>query len=426
MLVVGAARSGVAAAQALRRAHPRAKVRLIDRDALPDDLPEGVEGVLGDDPELAEGCDIVVKSPGVPAGSPVVAAARAAGLPIWSEVELAFRLLGPLHPWIGITGTNGKSTTTSLTGAMLAAGGVPCRVAGNIGDAVSGLVGELADGSWVVCELSSFQLEDVDELHPRVGVLLNVTPDHLDRHGSFEAYADAKLRMFARQDAHDVAVLDAEDPFIAALSDDDLPGAAERRRIRIADAPLDLKDAFAESVLAGSHNLENVLCAAAAAEAAGADRAGVLDAVRRFRPLAHRMERVGELGGVVFVNDSKATNQEAAIRALGAFTHGVHLILGGSLKGGDFAPLARAVAHGPVAAGYLIGAAADAIDEALVAEGVHATRYGSLAEALEAAAGAATAGDTVLLAPACASFDQFRDFEDRGDQFRALVEGLAA
>jgi UDP-N-acetylmuramoylalanine--D-glutamate ligase len=426
VLVVGAARSGIAAAAALRRAHPRARVRLVDRDALPDELPPGVEGVLGDDPELAADCDIVVKSPGVPASSPVVASARAAGLPIWSEVELAYRLLGPAHPWIGITGTNGKSTTTSLTGAMLAAGGVPYAVAGNIGDAVSGLVGELAEGSWVVCELSSFQLEDVHELHPRVGVLLNVTPDHLDRHGSFEEYADAKLRMFARQDAADVAVLDDDDPWVAGLSDDELPGAARRVRIRLAEAPQDLRDAFDESVLAGSHNLENVLCAAAAAEAAGADRAGVLDAVRRFRPLAHRMERVGELGGVTYINDSKATNQEAAIRALGAFSHGVHLILGGSLKGGGYAPLARAVATGPVAASYLIGAAAETIDSALVAEGVHARRYGSLAEALAAAAAAAVAGDTVLLAPACASFDQFRDFEDRGDQFRALVEELAA
>jgi UDP-N-acetylmuramoylalanine--D-glutamate ligase len=426
VLVVGAARSGLAAAAALRRTHPRTRVRLIDRDALPDELPSGVEGILGDDPELAEDCDIVVKSPGVPGGSPVVAAARAAGLPIWSEVELAYRLLGPEHPWIGITGTNGKSTTTSLIGAMLDAGGVPSAVAGNIGDAVSGLAGELAERTWVVCELSSFQLEDVDELHPRVGVLLNVTPDHLDRHGSLEAYADAKLRMFARQDAADVAVLADDDPWIADLSDGDLPGGARRLRIRRADAPEDLREAFGASVLAGSHNLENVLCAAAAAEAAGAERAGVLAAVRSFRPLAHRMERVGELGGVTYVNDSKATNQEAAIRALGAFTHGVHLILGGSVKGGDFAPLARAVATGPVSASYLIGAAADAIAAALAAEGVRAQRYDSLAEALGAAARAAAAGDTVLLAPACASFDQFRDFEDRGDRFRALVEELAA
>jgi UDP-N-acetylmuramoylalanine--D-glutamate ligase len=426
VLVVGAARSGLAAASAIRRTHPRTRVRLIDRDALPDELPEGVEGVVGEDAELAEDCEIVVKSPGVPQSAPVIAAARAAGLPIWSEVELAFRLLGPGHPWIGITGTNGKSTTTSLTGAMLEGGGVRCAVAGNIGDAVSGLVGELAEGSWVVCELSSFQLEDVDELHPRVGVLLNVTPDHLDRHGSFEEYADAKLRMFARQDDGDVAVLDDDDPWIARLADEELPGAARRVRIRLADAPRDLRDAFDDSVLAGSHNLENVLCAAAAAEAAGADRAGVLDAVRGFRPLAHRMERVGELGGVTYINDSKATNQEAAIRALGAFSHGVHLILGGSLKGGDYAPLARAVASGPVAASYLIGAAADAIDSALVLEGVHARHYGSLADALAAAAQAAVPGDTVLLAPACASFDQFRDFEERGDQFRALVEELAA
>jgi UDP-N-acetylmuramoylalanine--D-glutamate ligase len=426
VLVVGAARSGLAAAAAIRRTHPGARVRLIDRAALPDELPAGVEGVVGDDAALAEDCDIVVKSPGVPQSSPVVIAAREAGLPVWSEVELAYRLLGPEHPWIGITGTNGKSTTTSLAGAMLEAGGIPCAVAGNIGDAVSGLVGELAEGSWVVCELSSFQLEDVDELHARVGVLLNVTPDHLDRHGTLEAYADAKLRLFARQEPDDVAVLDADDPWIAALPDAALPGAGRRVRIHAADVPEDLRAAFEDSVLAGPHNLENVLVAAAAAEAAGADRAGVLQAIRDFRPLAHRMEPVGELAGVSYVNDSKATNQEATIRALGAFDRGVHLILGGSLKGGDFAPLARAVATGPVSATYLIGAATDAIDRALVVEHVRAQRYDSLADALGAASRAAEAGDTVLLSPACASFDQFRDFEDRGDRFRALVEELAA
>ena len=426
VLVVGAARSGIAAAAAIRRTHPRVRVRLIDRDALPDTLPDGVEGVIGDDAELAEDCDLVVKSPGVPATSPVVAAARARGVPVWSEVELAFRLLGPAHPWVGITGTNGKSTVTSLIGAMLHASHVPCAVAGNIGDAVSGLVDELASGSWVVCELSSFQLEDVDALRPRVGVLLNVTPDHLDRHGSLEAYADAKLRLFARQQPEDLAVLDDDDPWISRLADADVPGRGRRLRVRAAEAPDDLAEAFEASALGGSHNLENVLVAAAAAEAAGAGRAGVVRAIRAFRPLAHRLERIAEIDGVTYVNDSKATNQEAAIRALGAFTHGVHLILGGSLKGGEFGQLAGAVAAGPVVATYLIGEAADAIDRALVLEGVRAERYGSLADAVAAAARRAEAGETVLLAPACASFDQFRDFEDRGDRFRAIVEELAA
>jgi UDP-N-acetylmuramoylalanine--D-glutamate ligase len=425
VLVVGAARSGIAAAAAIRRVQPRVRVRLIDRDALPDELPAGVEGVLGDEAELADDCDLVIKSPGVPSSSPVIVAARARELPVWSEVELAFRLLGPSHPWVGITGTNGKSTVTSLIGAMLDASDVPCAVAGNIGDAVSGLVDEVAPGSWVVCELSSFQLEDVDELRPRVGVLLNVTPDHLDRHGSLEAYAGAKLRLFARQQTDDLAVLDDDDPWIAALDDAAVPGHARRLRIRAADAPDDLADAFDASALGGSHNLENVLVAAAAAEAAGARRPAVLHAVRTFRPLAHRMEPIAEIHGVAYVNDSKATNQEAAIRALGAFTHGVHLILGGSLKGGDFGPLAVAVADGPVVATYLIGQAADAIDRALVLAGVHAVRYASLADAVTAAASAAQAGETVLLAPACASFDQFRDFEDRGDRFRQIVEELA-
>jgi UDP-N-acetylmuramoylalanine--D-glutamate ligase len=425
LLIVGAARSGIAAAEAVRRTNPGVRVRLIDRDALPDVLPDGVEGVLGDDADLIADCDIVVKSPGVPASSPVIVAARAAGIPVWSEVELAYRLLGDEHPWVGITGTNGKSTVTSLIGAMLEASEIPAAVAGNIGDAVSGLVGELPARAWIVCELSSFQLEDVDTLHPRIAVLLNVTPDHLDRHGSLAAYADAKLRMFARQTSADLAVLDDDDPWIAATPDSAIPGAARRVRVHAADAPQDMRDAFADSPLAGSHNLENVLCAASAAEAAGAPRPAVLRAVRGFRPLAHRMERIAEISGVTYINDSKATNQEAAIRALGAFSHGVHLILGGSLKGDGFAPLARAVADGPVSATYLIGDAADPIDHALVAVGVHASRHGSLAAAVTAAATAAGPGETVLLAPACASFDQFRDFEDRGDHFRTIVEELA-
>jgi UDP-N-acetylmuramoylalanine--D-glutamate ligase len=425
VLVVGAARSGIAAAAAIRRTHPQIHVRLADRDSLPTDLPAGVEGIVGADASLADGVDLVVKSPGVPGSAPVVEAARARGIPVWSEVELAFRLLGPDHPWIGITGTNGKSTVTSLIGAMLAASEIPAAVAGNIGDAVSGLAGELQGGEWIVCELSSFQLEDVDALHPRVAVLLNVTPDHIDRHGTLEAYADAKLRMFARQTADDVAVLTDDDPFIANLPDAAIPGAARTLRVRRGEATADLLSAFGDSALAGSHNLENVLAATAAAEAAGAGRPAVLRALREFRPLAHRMEQVGELAGVRYVNDSKATNQESTIRALTAFERGVHLILGGSLKGAsDYAPLAGAVARGPVDASYLIGDAAEPIGRALAQAGVRATRHASLADALTAAAAAARAGDTVLLSPACASFDQFRDFEDRGDQFRTLVEEL--
>jgi UDP-N-acetylmuramoylalanine--D-glutamate ligase len=425
VLVVGAARSGIAAAAAIRHTHPQVHVRLVDRDALPAALPAGVEGIVGDEPALADGFELVVKSPGVPGSAPLVAAARARGIPVWSEVELAFRLLGPDHPWIGITGTNGKSTVTSLIGAMLAASEIPAAVAGNIGDAVSGLVGELRGGEWIVCELSSFQLEDVDALHPRVAVLLNVTPDHIDRHGTLEAYADAKLHMFARQSEDDVAVLTDDDPFIASLPDAAIPGAARKLRIRRSAATVDLLSAFEDSALGGSHNLENALTAAAAAEAAGAARPSVLRALREFRPLAHRMEQVGELAGVRYVNDSKATNQESTIRALSAFERGVHLILGGSLKGAsDYAPLADAVARGPVDASYLIGDAAEPIGRALAQAGVRATRHASLADAVGAAATVARAGDTVLLSPACASFDQFRDFEDRGDQFRTLVEEL--
>jgi UDP-N-acetylmuramoylalanine--D-glutamate ligase len=428
VLVVGLGRSGTAVA--ILCAARGAQVTVTDKrtaDVLGPALAELPRNIVveigGHSAASFVEAELIVLSPGVPE-IPELVAARAAGVAVTGEMELASRFIGATM--IGITGTNGKSTVTSLIGAMLHASHVPCAVAGNIGDAVSGLVDELAAGSWVVCELSSFQLEDVDALQPRVGVLLNVTPDHLDRHGSLEAYADAKLRLFARQEPADVAVLDDDDPWISRLADQDLPGRATRVRVRAAEAPDDLADAFDASALGGSHNLENVLVAAAAAEAAGAGRPAVLRAVRAFRPLAHRMEPNAEIRGVAYVNDSKATNQEAAIRALGAFTHGVHLILGGSLKGGEFGELARAVAAGPVVATYLIGEAADAIDRSLVVAGVRAERYGSLAEAVVAAAARAEAGETVLLAPACASFDQFRDFEDRGDRFRAIVEELAA
>ena len=419
-LVYGLARSGVAACEAIRRVWPGAEVLAADSRADLDvgRLREiGVEPVLGGDVVPVEGLSALVKSPGVPSQADQVEAARAAGVPVWSEVELAARMLP--NPIAGVTGTNGKTTTTELLGAMLRAGGIATEVAGNVGRPLSALAGRIDAGTWIACELSSFQLEDIDTLRCRIGVLLNATPDHLDRHGSFDHYLRCKLRIFENQRPGDTAVVNADDP---ALRGAELPGHGERVAVTRADAhEIDWEHAG----LRGDHNLENAIAAAAAARAAGVDAADIDRALREFAPLPHRLEPVAGAAGVEFVNDSKATNPDATIQALTAFPAGVHLILGGSLKGADFAGLARAVAAGPVARVYLIGQAAESLAAALDAAGVASERSGTLEAAVQAAAANARPGETVLLSPACASFDQFRDYEDRGEAFRRLAQEAA-
>jgi UDP-N-acetylmuramoylalanine--D-glutamate ligase len=323
------------------------------------------------------------------------------------------------NPIAGVTGTNGKTTTTHLLGAMLRAGGLPCEVAGNVGRPLSALAGFVEPDAWIACELSSFQLEDIDTLRCRVGAILNLSPDHLDRHGSVEEYLRCKLRIFENQEPGDVAVVNGGDP---ALRDAELPGRGERVVVTRADAgELD----WEHSGLRGDHNLENALVAAAAARAVGVGNADIDRALREFAPLPHRLETVARARSVDFVNDSKATNPDAVIQALSAFTRGVHLILGGSLKSVDFSALAGAVASGPVIRTYLIGQAADVIAAALDAAGVGYERPGTLDAAVRTAAAAARPGETVLLSPACASFDQFRDYEDRGEAFRRLAQEAA-
>ena len=370
----------------------------------------GVEVVLGaEDPALLEGVDLVVKSPGVPADATLVAAARKRGVPVWSEVELGARLVP--NPMIGVTGTNGKTTTTELLGSMFARAGRPGVVAGNVGRPLSALAdGELPTDAWLVCELSSFQLEDVKTLRPRVGVLLNVEPDHLDRHGTFAAYRAAKLRLFENQGAEDVAVV--------PRGFGPIPGSGRRVEFD-RDDPLP-----AEPVLRGSHNRENAVAATAAARAAGVPDEAIADTLRAFTGVAHRLELVREVDGVAYVNDSKATNVAAARRALAAYSpEPVHLILGGSRKGESFQALAESIGAN-VRRAYVIGEAADAIAAELERAGVPYERSGDLEAAVRIAARAARPGDVVLLSPACASFDQFRDYEDRGERFRALVDAL--
>jgi len=383
--VLGLARSGQAAAAALERRG--AEVVRADRE-------------LGNDEDLSllEGVGLLVKSPGVPGEAPLVAEARERGIPVWSEIEVATRLLR--NPILGVTGTNGKTTTAEWLGFML---GAP--VAGNVGRALSDLDGEVEPEQLVVVELSSFQLEDIDQFRPRIAVLLNLEPDHLDRHGSFEAYRDAKLRIFENQTESDTAVVPR-----------DLDHEVRARRVEFAaDDPLP-----AEPSLRGMHNRENAAAAVAAARAAGAAEEEIARGLREFKGVPHRLERVGERGGVGYVNDSKATNVAATLRALAAYEDTpVRLILGGSRKGEDFAPLAAAL--GPnVGAVYVIGETADELARAIP----DTIRAGDLATAVERAAEAGQPGEVVLLSPACASYDQFRDFEQRGEEFKRLVANL--
>ncbi|MEA2361597.1 MAG: UDP-N-acetylmuramoylalanine--D-glutamate ligase [Thermoleophilaceae bacterium] len=400
--MVGLARSGVAAARMLR---DHGEVLAVDSGR--PDLPADVEAVLESDGlDLLERAACVVKSPGVPNEAPVVAAARARGVPVLGELELAWRLLP--NRFVAVTGTNGKTTTVELLGAIWRAADLPVAVAGNVGTPLAALVGEVEPEATVVCEVSSFQAEDAPEFAPDIGLLLNLTPDHLDRHGSFEAYRDAKLSLFARQTPAQLAI--APDWI-------ELPG--EGRRLDFAD-PEDLPLPPGEIRLRGPHNLQNALAATAVALADGVPADAVSEALRTFAGVAHRLEEVATVDGVLYVNDSKATNVSAAGRGIESFFAGVHLILGGSLKGGGFEGLREPVAE-RCRACYLIGEAADRLAADLAEAGVPLHRCGDLETAVEAARAAAEPGEVVLLSPACASYDQFQDYEQRGDRFRALI-----
>jgi UDP-N-acetylmuramoylalanine--D-glutamate ligase len=409
-LVVGLARSGQAAALAL--AERGVSVVGADRAADADSgrLAEaGVEVHVGTEEErLLEDIDLLVKSPGVPGESPLPAGARVRGIPIWSEIELGFRLLP--NAFVGVTGTNGKTTTSELLGAIFRAAGRPVAVAGNVGRPLTSFVGGLRDDAWVVCEVSSFQLEDMHRFRPRVAVLLNLEPDHLDRHETFEAYRDAKLRIFANQTEADTAVL--------PRGFGKVPGGATRVEFSAGDR------LPAEPLIPGEHNRENAAAATATARAAGIEDDAIAEALRTFRGVAHRLELVGEVDGVRFVNDSKATNTAAARRGIAAYAgEPLRLILGGSLKGESFDELAEQLPP-TVRSIDLIGEATDELAAALRRAGRSYRRSGDLATAVGAAAGEAEPGDVVLLSPACASYDQFRNFEERGEAFRRLVGDL--
>jgi UDP-N-acetylmuramoylalanine--D-glutamate ligase len=378
--------------------------------------------------------DLIIPSPGVPADDPHLQAARGKGVTIWSEIELAYRFIkGRL---IGITGSNGKTTTTALLAHILKSAGLPTVLAGNIGTPLIACLEQMQESSWTVAELSSFQLEVIETFRPDIGLLLNLTPDHLDRHHTMEAYAAAKARLFEKQTAADAAILNADDSALqpykpatprvywfsrkqpmaqgAFVRGEEIVFRSEARE----EVLLHLRDI----PLLGAHNLENVLAAASAARLAGASSQQIAQAVRSFSGVEHRIEFVAEIGGVRYYNDSKATNVDATLKALDSFPGRVLIILGGKDKDSDYTVLQKPLREKAILA-LLIGAAAEKIEKQ-IAGSVAIERSGTLEHAVETASHAGRPGDVVLLAPACASFDQFQNYEHRGRVFKEFVHQL--
>jgi UDP-N-acetylmuramoylalanine--D-glutamate ligase len=441
--VVGLARSGMAAVRLLHTAG----ARVIATDTKPlstlgsdvRDLARlGVRVLVGGIyPEAVQDVALVVVSPGVPLASPQLAEARPASTPVIGELELGWRAMEA--DTLAITGTNGKTTTTTLTGALLTEQARPVLVAGNIGTPLAAHALTFPADGLVVCEASSFQLETTEAFHPPVAAVLNVTPDHLDRHGSFNAYVDAKARIFLNQTEADCAVLNADDEVVRSLASRTRATVVWFSRQRPLEHGVFVRDGWitanlhgeveqisplSEIFLRGGHNVENVLAATACALWIGVAPAAIRRAIARFRGVPHRIEFIRDLKGVQYYNDSKGTNVASTLRALESFDERIVLIAGGLGKAQDFQPLAQA-ARGRVVHAVLIGQDGPQIGAALEGVGIPTTAAVSLEAAVQAARAAARPGDVVLLSPACASFDMFKDFEHRGDVFRGLVGGLA-
>jgi UDP-N-acetylmuramoylalanine--D-glutamate ligase len=447
VLVVGLGKSGVASALFLK-AHG-ARVTVSDtksgdelRNEIPVLLDHGITVETGGHGERTfRGQDLIVVSPGVPIDAPPLVQARGLGASVIGEIELAAQFLpGPI---VAITGSNGKTTTTTLVGEILTAGGFPTLVGGNIGTPAISLAERAEAETVAVLEISSFQLETVRTFRPKVAVVLNVTPDHLDRHRTFEIYANAKARIFENQQGSDFAVLNADDPTCLAM--------APRTRAQVfwfsrqkeveqgawvRDANIVFRDAkrqrevlqVAEIPLKGAHNLENVLAAVCAGMVMGCAPDKIRDAVRNFRAVEHRLEFVATINGIDYYNDSKATNVDATIKALESFPANIHLILGGKDKGSDYTVL-NDLLRKRVKRVYTIGAAAAKIESQIVSSkegGPEVVHSQTLENAIRSAHAAAKPGDIVLLAPACASFDQFKNYEHRGQMFKEIVKTLGA
>jgi len=440
VLVVGLARTGVVTA--LFSAGYGATVTATDEKPESDLSGEaarlrdaGVTLELGNHPQgIFLDKDLIVLSPGVPAKLPQLEAARARGIPVWSEIELAWRFLrGKL---VAITGSNGKTTTTSLVAHILQSAKIPTLVGGNIGVPLLALVESSMDTTVTVAEISSFQLETIEAFRPEIGVMLNLTPDHLDRHASFDEYARAKMRMYENVLDRDAVVLNADDPEVTRR----MPARGHifwfSRQKRVAEGAFLRDDQVffrlegtetplarrADITLRGEHNLENVLAACSAAYLAGATPATISSGLKTFQGVEHRLEFVADVGGVSFYNDSKATNVDAARKALEAFPGPLVVILGGKDKGSPYTPL-RDLLHERARLVLLIGAAAEKIAADLHGA-VEIERAGTLERAVEIAARLSHPGDVVLLAPACSSFDQFQNYEHRGRIFKELVAKL--
>jgi UDP-N-acetylmuramoylalanine--D-glutamate ligase len=443
VLVVGLGRSGVAAAFFLEEKGARvtvsdAKTEDQLRELIPSLLDRGVAVEAGRHGERTfRDQDLIVVSPGVPYDEPHLQQARSLGVPVIGEVELAARFLqGHI---VAITGSNGKTTTTTLAGEILAQAGLKTQVGGNIGKPVIEMLAGATADTWNVLEISSFQLETIETFHPRIAVVLNVTPDHLDRHRTFAGYVAAKARIFENQGAQDFAVLNLDDATCVSLAQRvaaQVLGFSRREPVK-AGAYLHAGRIFyrdaqgehevmpvADIPLKGAHNHENVLAAVCVALLAGCKTAQVRAAVQGFRAVEHRLEFVARINGVEYYNDSKATNVDATIKALESFPGGIHLILGGKDKGSDYSVL-NALLRERVKRVYTIGAAAGKIEEQ-TAGAAPVARAETLETAVRNASDAARAGDVVLLAPACASFDQFSSYEHRGRAFKELVQALAA
>ena len=426
VVVVGMAKSGAAALRLLQQRG--AIVRAVDEKPMNE-----VAGIkVAPQSEAAfRDADLVVISPGVPADLAELDAARSRRVPVIGELELAAPFLQ--GPTIGITGTNGKTTTTALTGHILRESGIACQVGGNIGTPPAAMVETSRPDQWNVLELSSFQLETIETFHAEIAACLNITQNHLDRHHTFENYANAKARLFETQRAGEFAVLNADDPITVGFAKRTAATVAwfsgtqpvagawlDGETIRINDAELlnvrSLK-------LRGRHNYENVMAAALMAHRAGAEPSQIAHAAMSFAPVEHRLELVREINGVSYYNDSKATSVDATLKAMDAFAGGVWIILGGKDKGSDYT-LLRDALHAKARAALLIGAAAPKIAPQIAAA-VPVLQCGTLDAAIREASRQAQPGDTVLLAPACASFDQFESYEHRGRVFKELVNRLA-
>jgi len=434
--VVGMARSGIAAARVLHSLG--ARVTITDKKPL-GQLAEQAQALGHGEIKIEAGghpdrifveAELIVLSPGVPK-IPQVLAARRHGVPVISELELGWVLSDA--PFLGITGTNGKSTVTTLVGLMLKKAGKKVLVAGNIGNALTETPELLHGQDWIVVELSSFQLEDIDTFRPRVATVLNITQDHLDRYKDITEYGEAKARIFKNQHRDDVLVLNFDDPLVRALASRALSRVVPFSRSEKHETGAYIENGrlmvrgetvcgIDEILIKGVHNIENAMAASAAALAAGADQASVAAVLREFPGLEHRLEFVREKDGVTYINDSKGTNVGAVMKSVEGFTRPVILIAGGLDKGSDFSPLAGLFKE-RVKLLILIGKAAGTMAGALGGS-TETVLAKTLRDAVQLAATRATRGDVVLLSPACASFDMFKDFEDRGRQFKEAVKNL--